>query len=129
MRFKLTVLFVVLAATISACGLFEFSEPALPQNNLTPGSEVSLTGVVVDTIDTCAADGICAYVLDTAIGEIDAIWAEGMMRCEGTLAEDISIGEEVQVFGLVQDDTSQVSICAMNDHYIIRSGEPTPIPD
>jgi len=122
MRLKLTVIFVVLTVTISACGLFEFSEPAMPENNLTPGSEVTLSGVVVDTIDDCAADGICAYVLDTAIGEIDAIWAEGMMRCEGTLAENISVGEEVQVFGLVLDDVTQVTICRESAHSIRRSG-------
>lgn len=82
------------------------------------GSTARLTGDVVDTIDDCAFDGICAYVIDTDQGQYKVIWAPGMMPCKGTMDDNIVVGATVEVFGEVMEVDS-ISICT-DSTYIIR---------
>ncbi|MGF1507273.1 MAG: hypothetical protein ACFB51_19420 [Anaerolineae bacterium] len=111
--------FAVLSLILAAC-----SSAANAGGNgsagLTAGEEVTLRGEVVGTIDDCAFDGICALVIETEQGRVDAIWAEGMLRCEGSFEDGIQIGDTIAVFGIVRS-SSEVSICPSADYYINTS--------
>ncbi|MEM8533142.1 MAG: hypothetical protein AAGF95_20015 [Chloroflexota bacterium] len=117
MRFRYTVpiLIALLAVVISACGQVEATGDANNGDNNTGeppvvGSTARITGEVVDTIDDCAFDGICAYVVDTDQGQYKVIWAPGMIPCHGTMDGDIVVGDTVEVFGEVTEADS-LSIC------------------
>ena len=82
------------------------------------GGTFTVVAPVIDTIDDCAFDGICALVLDTgAFGEVPAIWASGMIACQGQLEDGIVIGDTVEVYGEVLAD-NQVTICTAPEYYI-----------
>ncbi len=87
--------------------------------NLTPGTVATVQGEVIGTIDDCAFDGICALVLATESGTVDAIWAEGMVRCEGTLEDNLSVGDVVEATGIVRDPGA-LSICPDPSYSIQR---------
>jgi catabolite regulation protein CreA len=109
-RITLTGLAGMLFLLLTACG----------QNSSTTlniGDEVNLTGTVVDTIDDCVVDGICAFVVDTDRGRINAIWAEGMTRCAGTMDSAIAVGDTVNIRGTVTAADS-VSICGGANYFI-----------
>lgn len=111
MLYKITLagLAGMLFLLLTACGQ--------SSTTLNIGDEVNLTGTVVDTIDDCIVDGICAFVVDTDQGQINAIWAEGMRRCEGTMDSGIAVGDTVTIRGAVTDADS-VSICGGAGYFI-----------
>ena len=111
-RITLTGLAGMLFLLLSACGQHSSNATAL---NI--GDEVDLTGTVVDTIDDCVVDGICAFVVDTDRGRLKAIWAEGMHRCAGTMDSGINIGDTVNIRGAVTA-TDSVSICGGAGYFI-----------
>jgi hypothetical protein len=92
---------VLLALLLAGCGA---QAPAL-----VPGEEVRFRGTVVDTIDDCVVDGICALVVETDTGRYTAVWSQGMRQCLGNIENGIAIGDPVEVFGRAQD-TASVSI-------------------
>ncbi|NOK57685.1 MAG: hypothetical protein GFH27_549303n50 [Chloroflexi bacterium AL-W] len=119
-RFLFPVLMSLLAAVISACGQAGATGDANGDGTSGPpavGSTARLTGEVVDTIDDCAFDGICAYVVDTDQGQYKAIWAPGMISCEGTMDEHIVVGDTVEIFGEVTEADS-ISICTNSTYSI-----------
>jgi hypothetical protein len=83
------------------------------------GSEVTITGVVVETIDTCVLDGICALVVDTPDRRYTVIYNVGEGECasSGMLDPAISIGDTVEVFALVTGN-GELSTCPSMDYYI-----------
>lgn len=102
----------ILILFLSAC-----SQNTGRQPDLQIGSEINLSGTVVDTIDDCVVDGICAYVVDTDQGRITAIWAEGMQRCEGTMDAGINVGDTVTIRAEATA-TDTVSICSRATYFI-----------
>jgi hypothetical protein len=78
---------------------------------------VDLSGTVEETINDCAADGICAYVVATEQGRVTVVWAEGMQRCEGSVAPDIAVGDQVSIRAAVTAP-DRVSICGSPDYFI-----------
>jgi hypothetical protein len=121
----LTLLFGTLALIVSACGIFGFTveEGSVTSSSVTPfavDTNVAVTGTVVGTIDDCAFDGICALVLDVNGTEVNAIWAEGMTRCEGQYQDDVTLGDTVEAYGIARDSTS-LSICPSSEYYIRAS--------
>ncbi|NJK81676.1 MAG: hypothetical protein HC876_16835 [Chloroflexaceae bacterium] len=114
-----TFMLGILVLLISACG-----SPIATgtTNNGAPAvnQEMQISGPVVDTIDDCAFDGLCAYVIETEQGRYNAIWAQGMLPCEGQVDQHIAVGATIEVFGVVTDATS-VSICASTDYYIRKT--------
>ena len=95
----------------------ETFEAQPPIGGVMSGEETILTGTVTGTIDDCAFDGNCALVLQTEQGEINAVWAEGMVRCEGSYTGDAAIGDFLEIYGVVRD-AKTVSICPSADYYI-----------
>ncbi len=82
---------------------------------------VNLAGTVTGTIDDCAFDGICAFIIDD---KTEVIWANGMMQCLGSMDNDITIGDQVEVYAEVPLNTtrgSQVTICTGEEYYIRKS--------
>lgn len=124
MRFRFTfpILVGLLAVVLSACGQTGATGGGSngdvnTGNAPTVGGTARLTGEVVDTIDDCAFDGICAYVVDTDQGQYKAIWAPGMISCEGTMDEHIVVGDTVEIFGEVTEADS-ISICTNSTYSI-----------
>lgn len=106
----------ILVLILSGCGQSNAGDDNAA-NPLVVGTVVQLTGTVVGTIDDCAADGICAYVIDTDQGQYNAIWAEGMIPCEGQLADNIGVGDTIEANGQATNADS-VSICAAPEYFI-----------
>ena len=85
------------------------------------GSEVTITGVVVDTIDHCAVDGICALVIDTDEGRYTVIYNPGATMClnPNVPREPISIGDTVEVFAVVTGNF-ELYTCPSEAYHISR---------
>ena len=77
----------------------------------------TVTGTVIGTIDDCAFDGICALVVDTDSGVYDVIYAPGMMMCEGSYDGNTLIGDTVEIYGELTEQ-STITICTSSDYYI-----------
>ena len=123
LRLLFPILIGLLAVVMGACGQAGATGGANGDNGNTGeppavGSTARLTGEVVDTIDDCAFDGICAYVVDTDQGQYKAIWEPGMIPCEGTMDADIVVGDTIEIFGEVVD-TDSISICT-DSTYTLR---------
>ncbi len=103
---------VLLLGLLAACGPSAADPAPLPV-----GAEVELTGSVEETIDDCAFDGICAYVVATDRGRVIAVWAEGMLRCAGSLEPGIAVGDRVAIRAAVTAP-DRVSICGAPDYFI-----------
>lgn len=117
-RVKLLFFLSLCALVLVACA--GNTQPAGNAGAATPftvDSEVTVTGAVTGTIDDCAADGICALVLDVNGTTVNAIWAEGMLQCSGEYPGDVAIGETVEVFGVARDGNS-LSICPGSEYYV-----------
>lgn len=111
-RYLYTILASIVLLVFGACGQ--------PANNAEPvqaGEVVDLSGTVVDTIGDCAFDGVCAYIVDTDRGQVTAIWSEGMVRCEGSLEQNIAVGDTVDIRAAAIAE-NRVSICASQDYFI-----------
>jgi DNA/RNA endonuclease YhcR with UshA esterase domain len=82
----------------------------------------SVTGTVVGTVDDCAFDGICAYVVDTGAGEVNVIWSEGMTMngCQGEIGPNIQVGDAVEAMGAVSTalDGESISVCGDASYYV-----------
>ncbi|NDJ52895.1 MAG: hypothetical protein GYB68_07415 [Chloroflexi bacterium] len=113
-------LMTILALTLVACGGAARAGGAAIE--LVPGEDATVSGVIIGTIDDCAFDGNCAYVIETDDGrEINAIWAEGMLQCEGALDDNIQVGNAVTVRGLARSATD-ISICPSPNYSITLNG-------
>lgn len=119
--FLRVILPLLAALSLSGCdALFEsFAGSGGSSPGLIPGTVATVQGEVVGTVDDCAFDGICALVLATDAGTVDAIWAEGMMRCEGTLADNLGVGDTVTATGIVREPDA-LSICPDPSYSIQR---------
>jgi hypothetical protein len=102
---------VLLALLLANCG------PQAPAPEPAPGDEIRFQGTVVDTIDDCAFDGICALVVETDTARHTVVWAEGMRQCAGDYAGGVAVGDQVEVLAAVQDAGS-VSICGADSYFI-----------
>ena len=80
--------------------------------------ETMFTGTVTGTIDDCAFDGICAFIVNESM---EVIWTNGMMQCMGSMDNDIAVGDNVEVYaGTIFNDngSSSFSICSDEEYYI-----------
>ena len=101
---------------ISFIAFFGIEEqPVRPSNP--PMREITIIGTVIGTIDDCAFDGICALIIQGETQTYNAIWAQGMIPCEGQMDNPIPMSATVEVFGL-QQDIENISICPSADYYI-----------
>jgi hypothetical protein len=124
---KRILLVAALMVFLSACSWItglavmenEMASPSSPP--FTVDQEVTVTGTVIGTITDCAFDGICALVLDVDGAEVNAIWAEGMLPCEGQYEDGIAVGEVVEAFGIARDANS-LSICPAPRYTLGRPG-------
>ena len=121
-QFVIVSVLCFIAIVATACNLFSFmgvetmgSEPPPPP--IVQSGLISVTGTVIGTIDDCAFDGICALVVDTDSGVYDVIYAPGMMMCEGTYDGSAVIGDTVEVYGELAEQ-STITICTSPDYYI-----------
>lgn len=103
---------VSLLLTCGAC-----AQAASSAGSLQVGEGVTATGTVVDRIDDCAFDGICAYMVDTDRGQLTAIWAEGAVPCAGRMDQNIALGDAVDIHA-VATAAQQVSMCGAPDSFI-----------
>lgn len=85
--------------------------------NLVPGEVVTIRGDVVGSIDDCVRDGICAAVLETDSGRVNAIWAQGMLPCEGQMDTNLPTGSTIEVYGEVTEPDA-VTICTDPSYYL-----------
>ncbi len=107
-----------LALLLGACGPAGNAGPV----ELTVGEAVQMQGTVVDTVDDCAFDGICAYVVDTDAGAYNVIWSEGMtpVPCQGEIDTAIAVGDTVEFSAEVRTADS-VSVCPSADYFVRKS--------
>ena len=116
----LTRMFMIsfLALLLGACGPAGNAEPV----ELTVGKAVQMQGTVVDTVDDCAFDGICAYVVDTGQGEYNVIWSAGMtpVPCQGDIDTGITVGDTVEFSAEVRTADS-VSVCPSADYFVRKN--------
>ena len=99
--------------------------PTLPPAAQAPevGSDLQVTGTIIDTIDDCAFDGICAYVVDSKdFGAVNVIWSEGMTMngCSGQFEGQPQVGDNIEALGLVTEmlDGTSITICASQAYYV-----------
>ncbi|MFP4439278.1 MAG: hypothetical protein ACLFVO_18710 [Chloroflexaceae bacterium] len=113
--FTRMLLISFLALLLGACGPAGNAEPA----ELTVGEAVQMQGTVVDTVDDCAFDGICAYVVETDQGAYNVIWSEGMtpVPCQGDIDTGITVGDMVEFSAEVRTADS-VSVCPSADYFV-----------
>jgi hypothetical protein len=105
--------FTLFALVLVGCVYFD----ALSSEPLPVDEEITLTGHVVDTIDDCVVDGICALIIEAEAGRYIVVWNQGWIPCEGKMARDIPANTTLEVFGVVTDENT-VSICPSPDYYI-----------
>jgi len=105
----------LLLGLLAACG-----QSSADPTPLQVGADIELTGIVEETIDDCTFDGICAYVVATDQGRVIAVWAEGMLRCAGSLEPGIAVGDTVALRAAVTAP-DRVSICGAPDYFIRRT--------
>lgn|GEM_PF-2507234 len=122
MRTFLSLIFIAL--TVSACGLFDkdSGETVEPIGEI--GTTITVTGSVIETIDDCVVDGICAFVVQIETDEqITVIWSEGdSPNCFNNPFPpgDITIetGENIEAYGRIVDAGS-ISVCGDDSYYIL----------
>lgn len=85
------------------------------------GSEMTITGVVVDTIEDCVFDGICALVVDAADGRYTVVFSPGEAQCPNFAALDMTIGlgDTVEVFAMVTGNY-ELFTCPSMTYYIVH---------
>lgn len=96
------------------------STPAVA--TVTVGEAIQIQGTVVDTINECIVDGICAHVVDTDTEQYTVIWAPGMIPCEGQVEPEIAVGDTVDVYAEVQA-ADTLSVCTAQDYFIRKTSE------
>jgi hypothetical protein len=106
--------------TVATCYSTEYAITLLAPSAAI-GSEVTLTGVVVETIDTCVLDGICALVVDAEDGRYTVIYNVGEGECasSGALDPAIAIGDTVAIFAMVTGN-AELSTCPSVQYTITR---------
>lgn len=119
MRFKLifTVIASLLFIVLSGCAEAGGTDTPPGSQPFQVGEVVKFSGVVIGQIDDCIVDGICAYTIETERGAYNAIWAEGMIRCEEQFDPQVTMGDTVEVSALVID-TNSASICSSGEYFI-----------
>lgn len=101
-----------------------------PMEEPVPQEAVMVAGTVVRTIDDCAFDSICAYVVDTGAGEINVIWSEGrtIEPCQGFVEANIVVGDAIEAYGASSTrlDGESISICGDASYYVSLADQDTP---
>ena len=121
MRTFLSLIFIAL--TVSACGLFDTDSGETIEPIGEIGTTITVTGSVIETIDDCVVDGICAFVVQIETGEqITVVWSEGdSPNCFNNPFPpgDITIetGENIEAYGRIVDAGS-ISVCGDESYYI-----------
>ncbi|MCA9884505.1 MAG: hypothetical protein KC546_02090 [Anaerolineae bacterium] len=128
MAFSLIVIVIVSACTWWFEGPPRPDEPPMPVEAPQVGEDLQITGPVIDTIDDCAFDGICALAVDTKdYGLVYVIWSEGMTinGCSGQYEGEIGENDEVEAFGQVTEllDGTAITICPSADYYVRSVGD------
>ncbi|GAB5494347.1 MAG: hypothetical protein Phog2KO_45620 [Phototrophicaceae bacterium] len=112
--------------TMEVCSNTDFYITVLETDSPAPDDTTrQVTGNIIDFINECPVDGICAYVIETDAGEeITVIWVEGdSPNCSndpfGISDTDIFGAEDnrIEAFGTVVDDNT-ISVCGDNSYYI-----------
>lgn len=122
---KKLVLLTVIALSLSACSIFQ-----LIDRQSDPTSEIQtsrqVTGEIVDFINQCPVDGICAYIIETDSGEeVTVIWSEGdSPNCfnnpfpvNNEVDTFNAVNTEIEVSGIVVDSNT-ISVCGDESYYI-----------
>ena len=123
--FRLLAVFGLFALMTAGCGVFstfsvEQGSVSRVEAAFTPGEEITVTGTVVGSIDECAFDGNCAHVLNVDGAEVNVIWAQGMMQCQGQYDDGIQMRHIVEAFGVAVDRNS-LTICTSPEYYVRRA--------
>lgn len=111
---------------LEVCSNTDFYITILDDDTQSSDDTRQVTGYIVDFINECPVDGICAYVIETDAGqEVTVIWVEGdSPNCANDpfgLNNGIDIfGAEddyIEAFGtIVNEDT--ISVCGDDSYYI-----------
>jgi hypothetical protein len=85
-------------------------------------NELAIEGVLVEHINDCIFDGICAVVVETADGsQYTVTYAPGMLICSNpNLPANISewvVGDQVEAFGEVVEDGS-ILVCNSDTYFL-----------
>lgn len=114
---------------LSACNLFTMGVEEVVRPPVSPPSPdvvvsmptIMINGVVTDTIDDCAFDGICALIITSVDIDYTVIYAPGMMLCEGEYDGTATIGDSVGVNGELTGEANTITICTSPDYFIRHS--------
>ena len=111
---------------LEVCSNSDFYITLLDSEPETSEATRQVTGTIVDFINECPVDGICAYVIETDEGqEVTVIWVEGdSPNCANDpfgLDNGIDIfgaeDDRIEAFGTVVDDNT-ISVCGDDSYYI-----------
>lgn len=126
--FRTLVMSLIVLTVASACtwwfeGPTRPDEPPMPAQAPEVGSDLQVTGTITATIDDCAFDGICAYVVDSEdFGTVNVIWSEGMTMngCSGQFEGQPQVGDNIESLGLVTEllEGTSITICPSQAYYV-----------
>ena len=139
--FTSIVLIVLVVILAGAVGYFTLRKPVQesiisPTNNLSPsqnsessnltvGSNIAVTGVVIENNTSCIIDAHCTLKLRTNGGLVNVLYNPGrsLIQCINLEITETSLkiknGEKVEVYGKVTDKNS-ISTCDSKEFYIKR---------
>ena len=89
-------------------------------NPLVIGQDVVLYGTVSNHNLGCAVDGACYFEILSDYGKVEVLYAIGDTECRGVVSNNISEGDEVEVFGKVEGKNG-ISTCDSKTYYIKKS--------
>ena len=81
------------------------------------GTVLTINGTVIEHINDCIFDGICAWVVESNGIPYTVIYAPGMMQCPNpnAITEEIAIGDTVEVTAEVVG-TNELLLCNSTDY-------------
>lgn len=107
--------------TLATCYDSKYTIEVVDEGSEPVGEVLSFTGTVVEHINDCIFDGICAWVVESDGTRYTVIYAPGMMQCPNpnAITDEIVIGDTVEVTAEVVG-TNELLLCNSTDYTLRR---------
>src|SRR3989338_343172 len=123
---KSTLYWLILGVVVLVAGgmvWWSWNDSSKTDTNNKPlviGQDVVLYGTVSNHNLGCAVDGACYFEILSDYGKVEVLYAIGDTECRGVVSNNISEGDEVEVFGKVEGKNG-ISTCDSKTYYIKKS--------
>jgi hypothetical protein len=103
--------------TLATCYDPQYTIQVLRSGDAPMGEVLTFTGTVVEHINDCIFDGICAWVVESDNTRYTVIYSPGMMMCPNPngIVEEIGIGDTVAVTAEVVGE-NELLLCNSTDY-------------